>query len=422
MTNGRLNGRQTNPDVVVVGGGMAGVSAAVGASRQGASVLVVEKYGFFGGMAYAAMVSTFCGLFYRSTSEIKWAVKGFAHSIASELAARCKMEPLIYKEGLCFLPYDPFILHELLLELVERENIACLLHTLLAGATTTSSGSLNLVVLVSGESLNLTPRTVVDCTGDSLVSRYAGLKVNRQEAYQAGALVFALNGLPDAAPESLQLFFMKELHKGVEKRKIHKDCGRISLIPGTLKNDRAFFKLGMPLLYKDNMDVQTEYEIKARNRVSELVAYLKGSHRDLENIYISCIAPQVGIRSSALPIGKACLETEDVLECRKFDDGIARGTWPVEYWGRDSKPEMQYFPENQHYDIPSGALHSSGNDKLFFAGRNISATEQSVASARVIGTCLQTGFAAGTMAAFQANRKSQPEAIEFIRNQQMGDD
>jgi len=420
MTSNEAWKRFSRPDVAVVGGGMAGIAAAVGAVRQGASVLLVEKYGFFGGMAYAAMVGTLCGLFFRKKGGIKWAVEGFAREFSSELAARCEQAPLIYKEGLVFFAYDPFILQELLLELVAKEDIDCLLHAQLVGVTISSKGDLELTVLVSGGSLTIAPRCVIDCTGQSSVSQYAGLNVYSEEEYQAGALVFSLNGLPDVTSESLQFLFMREILKGVEAREIDKECMRTSLIPGTLRNDRAFFKLGMHCQYRHAADAQTEYERTARRRICELVTFLKQAHPDLRNIYVSCVAPQVGIRSSVLPVGKGRLGTGDVMKCRKCDDGIARGTWPIEYWGQALRPEMMYFAENDYYEIPVGTLQSRYNDRLFFAGRNISASERALASARVIGTCLQTGYAAGTLASFKAKSRHQSEAMELIRHQQMG--
>jgi len=119
----------------------------------------------------------------------------------------------------------------------------------------------------------------------------------------------------------------------------------------------------------------------------------------------------VGIRTGRRPEGKYTLTETDVKGCRKFDDGIANGSWAIEYWGSDNKLKMEYFAEDDYYQIPKGCLMSAKFDNLFYAGKNISATEKAIASARVIGTCLQTGWAAGKLAAAGVSN----ETIEKIK-------
>jgi hypothetical protein len=118
-------------------------------------------------------------------------------------------------------------------------------------------------------------------------------------------------------------------------------------------------------------------------------------------------------------MGKYILKEQDVLQCRKFDDGIANGAWPIEFWGDEKRVRMTYFNRNDYYQIPAGCLESKAIKNLFFAGRNISATESAIASARVIGACLGTGYAAGKMAAYLASGKKRNDAISEIRKQQV---
>ena len=83
------------------------------------------------------------------------------------------------------------------------------------------------------------------------------------------------------------------------------------------------------------------------------------------------------------------------MNCIKHEDAICNGAWPVEYWRTGNKKvEMTWFAENDFYTIPAGCLLSSEKENLFFGGKIISAEEKAIASARVIGTCLGTGFAA----------------------------
>ena len=177
-------------------------------------------------------------------------------------------------------------------------------------------------------------------------------------------------------------------------------------------------KLGMPFASEKN--TQTDYEHLARSRAVEIIQYLKGADESLQSLAITSMATQVGIRSGRRPVGQIVLNEDDVLECKKPADGVAIGAWPVEYWGKERLPEMKYFDANDHYEIPAGALVSSGLDNLFFAGRGLSATEYAIASARVIGTCLGTGYAAGMLAASQARQRAWENAIKPIRKKQIG--
>ena len=116
---------------------------------------------------------------------------------------------------------------------------------------------------------------------------------------------------------------------------------------------------------------------------------------------------------------KYILTQQDVLSAKKFDTGIANGAWPIEFWEPSKKVKMNYFAENDFYQIPADCLVSPKMNNLFFAGRNISADNQAIASARVIGTCLQTGYAAGKLAAAKVLNILQEEVIEQIRKENL---
>ena len=107
------------------------------------------------------------------------------------------------------------------------------------------------------------------------------------------------------------------------------------------------------------------------------------------------------------------------VQCRKFDDAVANGSWPIEEWVQHRRVSMSYFNEHDYYQVPAACLQSASIQNLFFAGRNISATEKAIASARVMGICLQTGYAAGCLAAAFANNQPQNEAVKQVQNGQL---
>jgi hypothetical protein len=108
-----------------------------------------------------------------------------------------------------------------------------------------------------------------------------------------------------------------------------------------------------------------------------------------------------------------------VLSCKKFENAIANCSWPIEIWEQNRRVNMRYFNLDDHYQIPADCLQSNSINNLFFAGRNISATDGAIASARVMGICLQTGYAAGCLAAATALDHSINETIRQIQNEQL---
>jgi hypothetical protein len=113
------------------------------------------------------------------------------------------------------------------------------------------------------------------------------------------------------------------------------------------------------------------------------------------------------------------LDETDVLKASKFDDAIANSSWPVEEWMLDKRVKMSYLPPGAYYQVPAGCLISNTAGNLFFAGRNISATDAAIASARVMGVCLQTGYAAGVLAATQLQQVPMQQAIADLQQEQV---
>jgi hypothetical protein len=120
-------------------------------------------------------------------------------------------------------------------------------------------------------------------------------------------------------------------------------------------------------------------------------------------------------------LGKYVLSEDDVLSGRKFDHAIATGAWPIEIWHPLKPLEMHYFKEDEWYQIPVESILSNEISNLYFAGRSISATDNAIASARVMGTCLQTGFAAGKIAVDVLKGLSIEESVSHIKKLQIID-
>jgi hypothetical protein len=150
--------------------------------------------------------------------------------------------------------------------------------------------------------------------------------------------------------------------------------------------------------------VLTAAEQEGRRRALAVTELLK-TMPPFARAFLSHAAPQVGVRETRRLVGRYRLSREDVLTARTFDDAVARGSWPIELW-QEGQPgaTYEYVRDGGAYDIPLRCLQARDVANLFMAGRCISADREALGSARVIGTCLATGHAAGAAAAQCAGR------------------
>jgi hypothetical protein len=158
-------------------------------------------------------------------------------------------------------------------------------------------------------------------------------------------------------------------------------------------------------------------EIHGRRIIEEVMAFLV-SQSYVPSSVCPETAVQVGVRVGRMAAGVDTLTLDHVLQCAKVADGVARGCWPVEVWRNGRRPEVKYLPQNDYYDIPAGCLVADGLDNVFMGGRCIGAEEMAMGSARVIGTALGTGYAAGVLASIQAQERSREEAVAYLQEQQ----
>jgi glycine/D-amino acid oxidase-like deaminating enzyme len=415
-------------DVLVIGGGAAGIGAAVAAGRAGARTVLLERYGFLGGLASAAWVGTICGLYLRDAAGTEAAPvsSGFPQEFASRLQKDSGAKPLRADAGLWVLTYHPPDFVRVADAIVrESKNVTVLLHAIVAEASVQNGNRrLDTVrALAWNEPLAISPATVVDCTGEATAAALAGAKAEDGATDQAPALVFVLENLDPALAERGLLEVRRELHRAVETGILPPICERLSLVPGAAANGRMALKLSLfPAEPQTPLWRQiTDWERESRAALEPLRKFLSENVPACRNARLHSVAPQLGVRSGRRILGRARLTDKDVLEAKKSPLGIARGSWPMERWTRSPRPEMKYFAERGYYDIPMDCLRAIELDNVFVAGRCLSAETGAMTSARVIGTALATGWAAGTAAAYQVAGKSLDEAIAAVRKS-AGDD
>lgn len=407
-------------DVLVVGGGAAGIAAATAAGRAGARTILLERYGFLGGLASAAWVGTICGLYLRDAKgdQAVPVSGGFAQEFAARLQSASGAKPLRVDSGLWVLPYHPPDFARVADALMsEVKNVTVVLHATVADAEAQGRQLNQVRALAWNEPLQFQPKAVVDCTGEATAAALAGAGAENGATDQAPALVFVLENVDPALAERGLLEVRRELRRAVEAGILPPICERLSLVPGAAANGRIGFKLSLFPAAADRALWQqiTDWERESRSLLEPLRKFLTENVPACRNARLHSVAPQLGVRSGRRILGRARLTDQDVLAVKKSPQGIARGAWPMERWTKSPRPEMTYFAEHDYYDIPLDCLRAVELDNVFVAGRCLSAETGAMTSARVIGTALATGWAAGTAAAFQVAGKSLDGAISAIR-------
>lgn len=395
-----------NYDVVVVGGGAAGLAAAVAAAGCGARTALVERYGSLGGMATAGMVSTICGLYATSPSGAPEPLnEGFAETFARRLAAMPGCEKPVRRGRMFVLPYTPFGFACLADQLTtEAPGLDVRLQASLVGLSTTAGRIDSVRVATWERTVELGARAVVDTSGDAVVADKAGAATETAPASdrQLPSLVFALQQVdtPALGPGP-RVGLLRALVTAEQEGLLPSGSSNLTMAPSPQPGE-VICKLaltGVAEMVSERRDLLTTAEQEGRRRALAVTAFLK-TMPAFARAFVSHVAAQVGVRESRRVIGRYQLTREDVLTARRFDDGVARAAWPIELWqeGRLGAT-YEYLEDGQAYDIPLRSLQSRDVPGLFVAGRCMSATREALGSARVIGTCLATGHAVGLAAA-----------------------
>lgn len=391
-------------DVAVVGGGSAGLAAAITAARSGARTLLIERHGFTGGMGTASLVHSFCGLYLlRDEPGAVLANPGFCGEIAERMTAATGIGPLRVGR-VDVLPQHPVDFVRIADEMLAAEpTLELMLHAEASAVERGGEGWLLRIASRSG-SVEIFASTLVDASGDAMVAAWLGEGFTMAAAtqLQRPAYVFGVHN-PSVMGDAMRLRTSGLLVEGVRSGVIpttalglsFRESGRAGEIFGTIDltgGDTAadFDPLDPVCLGK--------LEVEGRRIAATTVEWLAGRDESWKGSYISHWPVRAGIRESRRWLGEAELTGADVLAGRRFEDEIALATWPMEFRENAKGPKLRFPENNRPCGIPAACLKPRGMDRLFVAGRCISADHEAQASIRVMGTCFATGEAAGRMA------------------------
>lgn len=388
-------------DVVVLGGGPAGVSAALAARRLGASVLLVERYGFLGGTATSGLYGSLCG-FYTSGPEQVQVVRGIAWEMVELLSSRDALMGPVRSGPMVVLLYDPTALRLVLDEMVLREGVELLLHSTAVGVRREGSRITSVRVCTKSGPMELEGKVYVDATGDADVCHLARVPVEKAETLQAGSMMFRVSHV--RTEEVVPLLLSGELRERVKEASGQYDLPREdgNLIPLPAEGE---FVVGFSRVAVDGTDVRslTRAELEGRRQVRECFRFLRERIPGFENARLSEIAFHVGVRESRRVRGRYVLTEEEVLSGARFPDAVARCAWPIErHLPHLRTTELRTLEGDSWYEIPYRCCLPQEVDNLLVGGRCLSTTSAAQASTRVIAPSMATGQACGTAAALSS--------------------
>lgn len=389
-------------DVVVCGGGAAGVGAAVGAAKSGAKVCLVEKYGFLGGAATTSQVYAYCGLFQQGREPVR-AVAGVAEDVLAELRRHGLDAEAFRSEttGNWIALLDGEILKFALDNLVRRHGIDVKLHTRVAAVTRTAD-RLEAVTLAGMDGrARVVAEAFVDASGDANLAMLAGVPFRTGDGegrLQALTLPIRVGGIArdlDIDRAALQAAITRYNATGAHPIQ-RTDGGIIIRLP--LSQDMWWMTVdvALPDLSSDSF---TAAEMEARARANDYVAMLKREMPGFERAYLVATGPQIGVRETRHPAARYEMTGEDVVGGRRREDGIARAAWPIELHGDAGKPSYTSIGGDGYAHVPYDSIRAKGLDNLWYGGRVIGADPNAYGSIRVMGTAFATGEAAGVAAA-----------------------
>jgi ribulose 1,5-bisphosphate synthetase/thiazole synthase len=392
-------------DVLVVGGGAAGLAAAITAKRSGCDVTLIERYGFLSGTLTSVTLGSFCGIFTVTEDSIIPVVKGFQAEIIERLKKYDGvLEPKRWLKT-ASVPYDVTSLKLVADEMIIEAGVRVLYHTLVVSAIKKNDMVQGVIVEnKSGRSV-IKANVIIDASGDGDIVSMAGgqYTVGDNDITQFASSMFRMANvdtekLLGLTRDQVKDYFQAALNDGFPIPRI---AGGIHLNPINhivhLNVTKVAKADGSPINPIDAGDL-TYAEIEGRKQVFLYEEVLRKYVPGFENARVVDIGAHIGIREARLIKGEYILNSDDVLSCRKFADAIACSAWPVEMHESGNKTRWVWIKAGDFYTIPYRCLLPIGLDNILIAGRNISATHEAQASVRVSATCMAMGQAAGTAA------------------------
>lgn len=403
----------TEYDVIVVGGGSAGVAAAIAASRCGARTLLIERAACLGGASTLRNVVTYCGL-YTLGDPPRQAVAGIAEEVMQGLRGMGAVTGPQRHRGV-FVVFEPEAVKRVLDRLCAEAGVDVLLHAFVNGATRDRDRIVEVAWQDHAGAHTVRAKAFVDASGEGDLAFFAdaSTRYGNDGLVNLGTLGTRFGGIPrDVTVTADRLAEAVASGKGP----FTKDRSVMTRLP--ISGDVVCYVASADYDPRD----AASFSAAERSGREQAWAYLEAIRTipGCEKAYLVSTGPEFGTRESRHIEARYRLRWEDVVQGRTVEDPIALGAWGVEWHDRKTfESTFVYPPDKGTYEIPLRCLMSRDTANLFAAGRLVDADQRAGASVRVMGTAFATGQAAGVAAAsFAQHHHVDANAVRKVLHRQ----
>jgi hypothetical protein len=430
--------REMEADVVVIGGGPAGINAAIAAGRSGARTILVERYGFVGGMSTAALVYPWMTF---HTMDGRQVIKGIAQEIIDRLMQQ-NASPGHVRDTVGFVrtvtPYHPEVYKVVALEMLREAGVKLLLHSFTDDAEVVNDRIDSVQITGKSGRIRIRGSVFVDTTGDADIAHLSGAPYRQgrdsDSLTQPMTLKFRMKGVdlqkvkaymlehpdefndktPFAELPNLPLTGVGGFSKHWNEAKLPINRKDVLFFTGPGDDEVLVNTTRVQGLDGTNVEDLTLAEELGRKQVlmyaDFMIKYLPG----FEKASLSQVGAQIGVRETRRIEGLYALSMEDVIKAARFDDCIARSGYPIDIHDPTGAGyTAAWVGGDGAYDIPYRCLISRKIVNLLAAGRCISTTHEALATTRLTPSCMATGQAAGTAAGLAVKHGITPHEINI---------
>lgn len=395
-------------DVAILGGGFAGVGAALAAAREGCRVILIDKSNALGGAAVNSLVNPFMSY----STKIGGVQTDLNAGIFKEIVDKLREKNALMHTA--FLEEElKFILNDML----EEAGVDLLFHAYLCGVKRTDQKIKSISLATKSGVIDLSANYFIDATGDANLAFLADcptvLGRESDSLCQPMTLCFRLGNVDvDAFFESRDRY-LKAYKEASQKGELINPREDVLVFKTPIANVLHFNTTRVVKLDPTSPTDVTKAEIIARKQVKEIYEFLKKHADGLENSFLMMTAAEIGVRESRMIVGDYLLTEADCRACTKFEDAVVACNYDIDIHNPEgSGTSHYYFPEGEYYTIPYRSLIPQNAENLLVAGRCISSDHGAQASYRIMPTVTCIGEAAGTAVSLAVKTKTDVRHID----------